>query len=108
MKKENIVFVQDLGLSSNILDINGLFEKIKKKEKCKTKNSYLLVSNPKKEDIVDIKEANSTAIRIPIVSYISKSLNKKITLMANAIKSILIIGSAKDSKNNLKKLFFLI
>ena len=57
-------------------------------------------------DIDEIKEARNTATRIPIVSYISKSLNKKRILIANAIKSILIIGSANDSKNNLKKLFF--
>ena len=56
LKQEKIVFIQDLGLSNNILDVNGLFEKIKKKSQFKNRNSYLSVLRPNKEDIDDIKE----------------------------------------------------
>ena len=94
MKKENIVFVQDLGLSSNILDINGLFEKIKKKEKCKTKNSYLLVSNPKKEDIEDIKE------NIKNIDEPKKILPIRRTMDFKRIKNLLMTKT--ELKRNIK------
>ena len=49
-KKENIVFVHDLALSNNKLNINDLFDKIKKKSRMKTRNSFLSVYRPKKEE----------------------------------------------------------
>ena len=53
LKKENIVFVHDLGLSNNKLNVNDLFDKIKKKSRMKTRNSFLSVYRPKKEDIIE-------------------------------------------------------
>ena len=53
LKKENIVFVHDLGLSNNKLNVNDLFDKIKKKSRMKTRNSFLSVYKPKKEDIIE-------------------------------------------------------
>ena len=49
-KKENIVFIHDLGLSNNLLNVNALFDKIKKKSKFKTRNSFLSVYNRIKKD----------------------------------------------------------
>ena len=50
-KKENIVFVQDLALSNNRLDINEIFDKIKKKSRLKDRNSFLSVYKTKNEEI---------------------------------------------------------
>ena len=58
--------------------------------------------------IVEIKEESKIAIKIPIVSNQSKSLNKKNILITNASIKILIIGSPKDSSNNPKNVFLLI
>ena len=52
LKKENIVFVHDLGLNNNKLNVNDLFDKIKKKSRFKNRNSFLSVYRPKKEDII--------------------------------------------------------
>ena len=51
MEEKNIVFVQDLGLSSNILDINGLFEKIKKEQEIKAKKEEEMRIKKEKERI---------------------------------------------------------
>ena len=50
-------------------------------------------------DIVEIKDATNIATAIPIVSNISKCLNKNITLTASTINNTLIIGSPKVSIN---------
>ena len=55
--------------------------------------------------IVLIKVAKNIAINIPSVSNQLSSANKNTNLIASTIKSILIIGSPKDSNNNLKNVF---
>ena len=88
-KKENIVFVQDLGLSNNRLNINDLFDKIKKKSRFKTRNSFLSVNRPKQEEI------------IPVVKEIEpkKIIPKKRALGFKAIKKLFV------TKNDLKNFF---
>ena len=55
-------------------------------------------------DMVDIKDAKKIAITMPIVSYQSNDFIRNTIFIASAISNILIIGSPKDSNNNLKKL----
>ena len=64
--------------------------------------------NPKDYNIDEIKEAKNMAIKIPKVSKQSKSRKRKTTLIAKAIKRILIIGSPNDSIRRRKKPFFFI
>ena len=57
-------------------------------------------------EIVEINDATKMAITIPIVSNQSKSLNRKIVLIARAINNIFIIGSPNVSIKSFIKLFF--
>ena len=57
-------------------------------------------------DMVDMNDARKIAITIPTVSYQLKSLNRNNVFIANAIKSIFIIGSPSVTNSIFKKLSF--
>ena len=59
-----------------------------------------------KNIVKEINDASITAIAIPIVSYQSYLEKINSILIPKAIKSILIMGSPRDSKKILKKVFF--
>ena len=66
-------------------------------------------TNKKSEDeILDIKEAITIVIKIPIVSNQSKPFKKKKVFIPKAINSIRIMGSPKDSINIFSIVFFFI
>ena len=89
-KKENIVFIHDLGLSNNLLDVNALFDKIKKKSKFKTRNSFLSVYNRIEKD--DINQDNNQQKQKKIVP-------RRRGLGFKAIQKLFI------SKNDLKQYY---
>ena len=94
LKQEKIVFIQDLGLSNNILDVNGLFEKIKKKSQFKNRNSYLAVLRPNKEDIDDIKEDDNNKEQPKKIIPIRRKMDFK------GIKNLLMTKT--ELKRNMK------
>ena len=109
LKQEKIVFIQDLGLSNNILDVNGLFEKIKKKSQFKNRNSYLSVLRPNKEDIDDIKEDDNNKEQpkkiIPIRRKMDFKGIKNLLMTKTELKRNMKNGKRLLTYDNRKKIY---
>ena len=91
-KKENIVFIHDLGLSNNLLNVNDLFDKIKKKSKFKTRNSFLSINYRIKKDDINLDNNEQKPKKI---------IPKRKALGFKAIRNLFI--SKTDMKQYYKK-----
>ena len=102
-KKDNIVFINDLGLNNNLLNINEIFDKIKKKSRFKNRNSFLSVNKNKNEDILpkienQIPKEKIRAKRPLGFKAIRNLFMSKIELRKN-LKNIRRILTYDNSKN---------
>ena len=102
-KKENIVFINDLGLSNNRLNVNDLFDKIKKRQKFKPRNSFLSVAmiNKRDEDIIN-KELTKKSI--PIKRYFKIKDIPNLIIPKGDLKKYIKIGTRTITYDNRKNL----
>lgn len=108
-KQENFVFIHDLGLSNNMLNVNDLFDKIKKKTKLKTRNSFLSVYNRiKKDNIIPIHKEQRPKIIIPIKRALPFKEIKNLFVSKNELKQYLKSGKrvlTYDNRKNINNYF---
>ena len=101
-KKENIVFMHDLGLSNNRLNVNDLFDKIKKRQKFKPRNSFLSVSMLNKGD-EDINKELSKKI-VPIKRYFKINDILNLIIPKGDLKKYIEIGNRTITYDNRKNI----
>ena len=101
-KKENIVFMHDLGLNNNRLNVNDLFDKIKKKQKFKVRNSFLSVSMLNKKDDIINKEIPKKFI--PIKRYFRFKDIKNLIVPKAELKKYINIGKRTITYDNRKNI----
>ena len=101
-KTENIVFTHDLGLNNNRLNVNDLFDKIKKKQKFKFRNSYLSVSMLNKKDDIINKEIKKKII--PIKRYFRFKDIKNLIVPKAELKKYIKIGKRTITYDNRKNI----
>ena len=108
-KQENFVFIHDLGLSNNMLNVNDLFDKIKKKTKLKTRNSFLSVYNRiKKDNVIPIHKEQRPKIIIPIKRALPFKEIKNLFVSKNELKQYLKSGKrvlTYDNRKNINNYF---
>ena len=108
-KQENFVFIHDLGLNNNMLNVNDLFDKIKKKTKLKTRNSFLSVYNRiKKDNVIPIHKEQRPKIIIPIKRALPFKEIKNLFVSKNELKQYLKSGKrvlTYDNRKNINNYF---
>ena len=96
------MFIHDLGLSNNRLNVNDLFDKIKKRQKFKPRNSFLSVSMMNKRD-EDIKQQLPKKI-IPIKRYFKVKDIPNLIIPKGDLKKYIKIGTRTITFDNRKNI----